>query len=82
MAKTVNTIEFIEDGSFMGLLATKGQIPGAVGAPIANELRFTQQLFEVVDGKKTKASSAFKIVRPRSWGKFSATENVEGAFAH
>lgn len=82
MANTVNTIELIKNNSFMGLMATKGLVPGAVGTPIANELRFTQQLFEVVGKKKAKARFSFKIVRPQSWGKINSGGNIGGAFAH
>ncbi|WP_262696125.1 hypothetical protein [Kordiimonas aquimaris] len=82
MAHTVETIELIESYSFMGLLATKGQIPGVEGTPIAEEQRAVNKLFEVVGTKKTKPAFSFKIVRPLSWGKFSTSNNASGAFAH
>ena len=82
MAHTVETIELIEKNSFMGLMATMGQIPDAVGTPIADELRAVNMLFEVVGAKKAKSTFSFKIVRPLSWGKFSTVQNAGGAFAH
>lgn len=82
MAQTVNTIELIDDNSFMGLLATKGHIPGATGTPIADDQRAVNQVFEVVGAKKTKSAFSFKIVRPVSWGQFSTDNNGRGAFAH
>lgn len=83
MARKQQVIELIEENSFMGLLACKGQIPGAIGTPIAPELQRTGRLFEVVGREGKKATSSFRIVRPTSWGKLSGGNGMNGgAFAH
>lgn len=78
MARKQQEIELIATNSFMGLLASKNQIPGVVGVEAAPELRRTGRLFEVVGRKEAKSRISFRIVRPSSWG-----GNVDGgAFAH
>lgn len=67
MASIYKEIEVIDTNSFMGLLASKGQVPGAEGVAVEKELRRTGRLFEVVGRKEAKAIS-FRIVRPESWG--------------
>lgn len=78
MARRQQEIELIATNSFMGLLASKNQIPGVVGVEVAPELRRTGRLFEVVGRKEAKPTSAFRIVRPGSWG----GDVNGGAFAH
>lgn len=83
MARKLKAIEMIEENSFMGLMASKGQIPGVTGVPVDPELRRTGRLFEVVGTQDEKAGSAFRIVRPTSWGKMSGGNDMNGgAFAH
>ncbi len=78
MARRQQEIELIATESFMGLLASKNQIPGVIGVDVAPELRRTGRLFEVVGRKEAKPASTFRIVRPRSWG----GDVNGGAFAH
>jgi len=82
MARKQVEIELIAKNSFMGLLATEGQIPGVIGTPIAPELCRTGRLFEVVGRKETKPAYSFRIVRPASWGTILGSGNHGGAFAH
>lgn len=81
MANLYKEIELIDTNSFMGLLATKEQIPGAVGTPIADDQRATNNVFEVV-GRKPARTFGFKIVRPASWSKNFGGNFGDGAFAH
>lgn len=81
MAQKQEMIEVIGKNSFMGLMATKGQIPGAVGTPIDEELQAKGKLFEVVDANAEKSSFSLRISRPVSWGRV-ASELEGGAFAH
>lgn len=81
MARKQIEIEVIKENSFMGLLATKGQIPGVVGTPIAAELCRTGRLFEVVGQEEKKAAYSFRIVRPASWGMIVGNGMNRGAFA-
>jgi len=82
MARRQVEIQVISENSFMGLLASKGQIPGVVGTPIAPELSRTGRLFEVVGIKQDKPSFSFRIVRPASWGMITGNGSTGGAFAH
>lgn len=78
MARKQQQIEMIAKNSFMGLLASKNQIPGVVGVEVSAELRRTGRVFEVVGQRQAKHTSSFRIVRPRSWG----GNTNGGAFAH
>ncbi len=82
MARKQVEIDSIVENSFMGLLATKGQIPGVIGTPIAPELSRTGRLFEVVGRKEKKPAYSFRIVRPASWGMIVGNGTNGGAFAH
>lgn len=82
MARKQVEIQVITENSFMGLLASKGQIPGVVGTAISPELSHTNRLFEVVGEKKQKPTFSFRIVRPASWGMISSNRTNGGAFAH
>ncbi len=78
MARKQQQIELIAKNSFMGLLASKNQIPGVIGVEVSSELRRTGRLFEVVGRRHAKPASSFRIVRPGSWG----GNTNGGAFAH
>lgn len=80
MAILYKTIEKIENDSFMGLLASHGQIPGVVGTPVDPALKANGKVLEVVGTKAKKESFQLRIVRPQSWGRsFVAMERA--AFA-
>lgn len=82
MARKQIETQVITENSFMGLLASKGQIPGVVGTAISPELSRTHRLFEVVGEKKQKPAFSFRIVRPASWGMNASNRTNGGAFAH
>lgn len=82
MARKKVEIEMIKENSFMGLLATKGQIPSVIGTPIAPELSRTGRLFEVVGREEKKAQTSFRIVRPASWGMIVGNGMNGGVPAH
>ena len=82
MARKQVEIQVIKENSFMGLLASKGQIPGVIGTPVAAELSRTGRLFEVVGREEKKSAYSFRIVRPASWGMILGSGANGGAFAH
>ncbi len=83
MARKQQIIETIEQNSFMGLLASKGQIPDVTAPAVAADLRSNGRIFEVVGQKQAKAKMSLRIVRPSSWGKVSGGNGMSGgAFAH